>query len=117
MNIDWYICQATTEKQAILSQLTHELIIYTLPNFLVRRKYKIPFYAYRKDLCYMNFHRKHPYISFLQGHSMQDSTVLEKTTKSQYAKYYIREEKDIYASCFAEFIMEAITIQDQLFKK
>lgn len=117
MNIDWYLNEAHSESRARLVQLTHEFIVSIVPDCRVQRKYKIPFYAYRKDLCYMNFLRKKPYISFLEGHSMRDSTFLKKTKKSKYAKYYIREEKDIYTSCFAEFIMEAMTIQDQLFKK
>lgn len=65
----------------------------------------------------MNFHREHPYISFLQGRNMMDSELLEKTGKSQYAKYYIHTEKDIFATYFTELLMEAITIQDQLYRK
>lgn len=117
MDIDWYLRDESSDERALIIQLAHEYIMSIIPNCRVQRKYGLPFYVYRKDLCYMHFLRDRPYISFMQGRFMQDTPMLEKGGKNLFGRYYILKEEDIYATSFTEFLIEAIDIQDRLFKK
>lgn len=118
MNIDWYLTEAKSELQMALAEATHDLIISVVPNAIVQRKWKIPVFHYLKDLCYMNYMNEDQlYIGFVNGDLMVPHQLLRREKTKYTGKYYISEESDIWADVFTQFLIEAIDIQENRYKK
>ena len=48
MNIGWYICQASSDRQALLTKLTHEHRLSIIPNCFVQCTHGVPFYTFAR---------------------------------------------------------------------
>lgn len=112
-----YTDQIDDENIAALVWLAHDQIIATLPHSICSTKYKVPFYTYIKDLCYINRYKNHIYLSFLQGQDMTDHPKLIKEGSKMVAKYFIRNEQDCIQNAFFEILLDAIALQDRRFRK
>jgi hypothetical protein len=86
---------------------THEFIIGLLPELQAKIKYKIPFYSYHSDMCYLNAYKDHLYIGFNQGSFLMDRVCLDKTNTLSIAKYHVRNESDIFCDDLSEILLEA----------
>lgn len=115
-HIDWYIASSKTEQQAIIVEMTHEIIVSTIPRVTVARKYKIPFYTYIKDLCYLNYHKDHLYVAFIQG-QMIEHPYLDKSTTKMVAKYYIHKPEDVQSDNFVTILLDACALQEEVYGK
>ena len=115
--IQWYSDRVDLEKQRSLVISAHELITATLPSYKVSIKWKVPFYTYLKDLCYLNVFSDHIYVSFLQGQQMYDHPGLLKQGTKLVAKYFIRNDDDLRNNTFTEILLESCTLQESLYFK
>ncbi len=115
--IDWYTERAKSKRQAELLFLVHNVIIETLPQCTVSLKWKLPVYDYIKYLCYISYFKDHLYIGFTQGKHLTPRESLDMKNTKLVAKYFIRDEKDIYESELIEILLEAEALQVRLYKK
>lgn len=96
---------------------THEAIHSLIPNCTTSTKWRVPFYIYHKNLCYLNHQKGHLYIGYMQGQLMNDHPRLDKNDTNTIAKYYIFTANDLAENDFFEILLDAIALQDHMFGK
>ena len=115
--ISWYIDRGVSSRQEQLLYLADEVILSLVTDCLRSVKWQVPFYTYRKDLCYLNCYQDHIYVGMIQGRQLTDHIRLVKAGTKMIGKYYVKTEKDINDQAFSEILLEAIALQDMLYRK
>ena len=113
--VSWYAERTENELQKELLWIAHDIIISTLPRYKTSLKWKVPFYTYVKDLCYLSFFKNYIYVSFLQGHQLDDHRLLIKHETKMVAKYFIRSKEDLSKDEFSEILLSACALQESLY--
>lgn len=112
--VDAYI-EGLNENQRLITEILREIITSENPQIEERFSYKIPFYRYRKSLCYIN-PRKHGAVDlgFLEGHLIKNIKGFKQKGRKlvKTFSYYTPEDVDEYLVRF--IIQEAIKIQSEM---
>jgi len=118
MTIQDYIYDTEDLHLQRLLEQTHYLLLDLLPEMQTAIKWRVPYYTYKKPLCYLNTRKDHIYISFLQGTHLSNVQGLLKSKNHKLIRYIdIYTEEDIYKEALAEVILEAAEVNDHGWKK
>lgn len=96
---------------------TNDAILSLIPHCTTSTKWKVPFYTYHKNLSYINRTKDFIYIGYMQGQLMNDHELLDKSGTTTIAKYYIHNENDLRENGFFEILLDAVALQDRMFRK
>lgn len=87
---------------------THELIITLVPQVKPMMKWKIPFYVYFKNLCYLNPVKDHIELGFPFGVFLSNTQgLLEAGNRKQVRVISIYTLEDLEQTAISEIILEA----------
>lgn len=102
----------SAEMRAIALRLC-DLIELNLPEVHAHIKYKIPFFAYKKDICYLNPRENEVVLGFIQGALLADSQgelVAKDRKKIRQLVFYSIDEVD--EQLVSELLQEALLISE-----
>ncbi len=106
-------------RQLLIS--AHRFLRESLPPFSVCSiKWKIPFYTLHRNLCYLNRHRDHITIGFVQGYrlSPRPKILLGESEKLKQIRYLeIFSIEDLYSENTQQILNEAIILDELLAAK
>ncbi len=89
---------------------THQLLLDNIPNVSYSIKYKVPFYQYKKAICYINPQQNYIILGFVKGRQLSNHHQKLVGEQKMVRHYLIKEEKDIYDSSLLEIINEALIL-------
>ena len=116
--IELFAEKQENEKIQTLVLGLHELIISLVPQVQASIKWKIPFYHYHKNMCYLNPQKDHIDLGFVKGHLLSNSQgLLEKGNRKQIRHLNVYSTSEIYQPATAEIILEAALINESLAQK
>lgn len=111
--IDNFFLQQVEPDQSCFLYL-RQLILNSSNNFTEHFKYGLPFFYYKqKPCCYLWKHKKHgkPYISFVDGNYMKDSTLLQEN-RARMKIYLVDPEQDISVKKIKALLQEAMLLSE-----
>lgn len=98
--------------RAILYRLV-DLIELNLPEVNARIKHKIPFFAYKKDICYLNPQKEKVVLGFVKGALLADSQrKLVAKDRKQIRQLVFRTVDEIDDQLVSELLQEAILLNE-----
>jgi hypothetical protein len=103
---------SNTSLQAIVVRLV-DLILTNLPQTNASIKYKIPFFAYKKTICYINPQKDQVVLGFVKGALFSNvQQQLVATDRKQIRQLVFRTEADIDPILISELLQEAILVNE-----
>jgi len=94
-----------------------QLLEAEIPQVQKVMKWKVPFYVYRHNLCYINVLKDHVVLGLYHGaHLPNLYGLLEGQDKKMIRHLVFRTLEDVYREGIIETIHEAIQYQDELEK-
>ena len=104
---DFIYYHAPPKTQALLIA-SHELILALVPQVKPVMKWKIPFYVYFKNLCYLNPVKDHIELGFPYGVFLSNTQgLLEVGDRKQVRVISIYTLEDLDQAAISEIILEA----------
>jgi hypothetical protein len=120
MTILDYIEETNSPKARALLLAARQFLEETLPPFASGSiKWKIPFYALRRNLCYLNRHENYITLGFPYGYKLapRPGILLGESEKLKRVRYLeIGEIKDLYSETTRQVLQEAIMLDETLAK-
>ncbi len=110
--VEDYILDYPKEDIRQLMQLTHQLLLDSIPQIQCDIKWKIPFYTYKKPFCFLNPKTKYLILGLMNGQLLSDSHQLLEGEQKILRHYIIRTVEDIYREEFLELLMEAVMLNE-----
>ena len=96
----------------------HELILQLLPQILPVFKWKTPFFDYCGSyFCYLNKHKDHIYIGFIDRKDDLVSKELEIINLKTVSKIFITDTNILRSDALSELIIQAAVIHEAIHKK
>lgn len=113
-----YIDSLENSQVRSLMSEAHELIIQLIPQIQPVFKWKTPFFDYYGSyFCYLNKHKDHIYLSFLNKRSLLHSDTLEIIDLKSVSKVYIKDVNVLRSDGLSELIIQAAVIHESMCKK
>lgn len=109
--VDDYISQFPDWQQELLNRL-REIILETDAGISEAIKWQVPFYAKRKNLCYLNARKKDVQLGFYRGSIMDQSDGLLEGEGSMVRHMTFFEGEEIPTEPIREKIIEALALDD-----
>lgn len=96
-----------------LMQLTHQLLLDSIPQIQYSIKWKVPFYSYKKPLCFLNPKPKFLILGLMDGHLLSDPKGLLVGEQKLLRHYIIRNVDDIFKEEWLELLMELVILNEK----
>lgn len=96
-----------------LMQLTHQLLLDSIPQLQADIKWKIPFYTYKKAFCFMNPKTNFLILGLMNGHIIADPHHLLIGEQKMLRHYIIKTADDIFNEAFHGLLMEAVILNEE----
>lgn len=109
--VDHYVIDLPSWQQEIIEYL-REILLDAAPAMMEEIKYKIPFYSYMGDLCYINPQDDHVVLGFIKGTELIDEFDLLTGDQQQVRHYVIRDFESIDEDGLHSLIQEAIMLNE-----
>lgn len=118
MSVLKYIEETNPPEVRELLFEAHHFLQETLPPFAVCGiKWRIPFYALRRNFCYLNRHCDHITLGFPHGYKLspRPEVLLGENENLKHVRYLeIRRLEDLYSAQTQEILQEAILLDELL---
>lgn len=111
--IENFILDYPHESTKQLMQLTHQLLLDSIPQIQYDIKWEIPFYTYKKPFCYMNPKTNFLILGLMNGPSISDPGHLLEGEQKLVRHYIIKTADDIFKEGFHRLLMEAVIVNEQ----
>lgn len=116
MTISDYIEETDSPKARALLLAARQFLEETLPPFAsVSIKWKIPFYALRRNFCYLNRHKNFITLGFPNGYKLapRPGILLGEAENLKRVRYLeIWEIEDLYSETTRQILQEAIILDE-----
>ena len=112
-----YVSNAKKTNKKLI-ELTHGVILNLSDKIEFKISYNVPFYKFYKSLCYINQAKKGIYVGFMKGKELSNEKgYLSMGKRKSIAIYQIFEVEDVLKPEFTEILMEAMILNEYLYKK
>lgn len=111
MQVENYIADLDEPLKSLAFQL-HDFILNTIPNIQHSIKWKVPFYYYYGNLCYINPQKQHLILGFYQGARMANESGILVGNGTLVRHVIIKSLEDIYQASLLDVIHEAIILDE-----
>lgn len=111
---DWYL--QLPEPWREVADALRELVLDASPLMREERKYRTPFFAYRRCMCYLSLQQRGLVLGFVQGSRMDETAPLFAHTGHRLIRQY-RPPQDPRHLPLAELrsmVAEAMAINDDI---
>jgi len=109
-NVDFYIEKQDLETSLIV-QTIRDIILSCAVQIQERMKYKIPFYSYHSNICYINVRNKVVDLGFVNGANLSNHQgLLEVKDRVSVRTISFQKNSEIDAILLKELIFEAIIL-------
>lgn len=117
MEIDDFILDLYPPNVREIVQHTHQLIYTLIPSIQSSIKWKIPFYHYHKNLCYINPQEDSVILGFVYGSKLSNIHGILEGSGKQVRHITLYQLKDIYEEGVSETILEAVLHNEQFISR
>lgn len=111
--VEDFILDYPSEQTKQLMQMTHQLLLDSIPQLQYDIKWKVPFYTYKKSFCFMNPKNNYLILGLMNGQEFADPHQLLVGEQKLLRHYIIKTVDDIFNPSFLELLMEAIMINEK----
>lgn len=111
--VENFILDYPDEKIRELMQLTHQLLLDSVPQIQYDIKWKVPFYSYKKPLCFFNPKPKFLILGLMGGHLLSDPHRLLVGEQKLLRHYIVRNVDDVFKEEWLELLMELVILNEK----
>ncbi len=116
--IELYFDDLDNEQLAEIGLALHQLVMGLVPQVQGQIKWKIPFYIYHRQLCYIFPRKNFVDLSFVQGTQLSNEQgLLVARDRKQIRSIPFYNLEEVYREGVAEVILEAALINENIAAK
>jgi len=113
--VDEFILDLPIWQQEIVEHL-RVLILQTAPGVVETLKFKIPYYEYKKHLCYINPKKDNVILGMVHGKILAENNPILVGNQKQVRHVTIHKINEEIDTQLRFLLQEAILLNDELFK-